>query len=260
MTRRRLRGTALVLIAGLITGWLLALQPELAERSAAVQEAGRLQAQLAADRASAAALDTWHDRVAGLEERIRTHPMRLPVGPDLPALLGRVADLAVASGTQLLAVEPGAVARRAHYQARPVSLRLAGGWQGLVTLLTRLARGSRALTLSELIINRRDGEAAGPRLEMTLSLTGHWQRGDAGAGEQASAPTGWLADSPATTPQWPALHARNPMRPPAGAVSHRTDGSGYVGRIRIGQRVWALRREADGSVHRRRIQPQEGEE
>ena len=250
MTARAWRRVAMVLLAALVAGWFMALRPELAEREAARRDARLLASELAAHRAAAAELETWSSRVQTLRRRIDAHPMRLPAEPDLSGLLGRMTDIATASGIRLLGVTPKESTSTADYQRRSMTVRLTGRWQGLVEWLTRLGRETRSITMTRLIMTRRAPRAEGPPLRLTLALTGHWQRDAELAGPNKADANGWVAATPDISREAPAAFARNPFQStttnPAGSALD------YLGRIRMGERVWALIRDADGRVHHHR--------
>ena len=240
-----------MLLVGLIAGWFAILRPELNARAVAEDEAERLASRLAAHRATAARHDEWQTRVETLSRQIHAHPMRLPREPDLPGLLDRVAGVATTTGSRLVGVEPESPVATADYRQRAVTLRLKGEWTGLVDLLARLEHETRAVTMNRLTLTRRNPEAGGPPLLLTLTVTGYWQTADGSAMPGDTGPAGWLASAPGTAGDPPAAFARNPFRPRSVEPESAADGLTYLGRIRIGDQVWALIRDAGGTIHPR---------
>lgn len=253
MNARALRGVAVILLAGLIAGWFAALRPELDKRAAIQDEAAMLASRLAAHRAAAAELSTWRDRVEALQQEIRGHPMRLPREPDLPGLLDRVASLATATGVRVVGVEPADTIMTADYRRRPVILRLQGHWDALVELLTRLGHETRAITMSQLGVARRGQASSGPPLALTLTVTGYWQSPEAAPMPTETPPGagGWATSNPTTAGGPPAALTRNPFQPRAAGPEAASTRLTYLGRIQIGERVWALIRDASGDIHHR---------
>ena len=245
------RRITLMLLAGLIAGWFAILRPELNARELAEDEAERLASRLAAHRATAARHDEWRERVAALSRQIRIHPMRLPREPDLPGLLGRVAGVATTTGTRLVGVEPESPVATADYRQRAVTLRLTGEWNGLVDMLTRLDHETRAITMNRLTLTRRNPEAKGPPLTLTLTVTGYWQTADGAFMPSDTGPAGWMASDPGTAGDRPAALARNPFGSRPVGLERVADGLTYLGRIQVGDQVWALVRDASGTIHAR---------
>ncbi len=240
-----------MLLVGLIGGWFAILQPAMSERQGAENEAERLASRLAAHRAAAARHDEWRDRLERLNRQIRAHPMRLPREADLPGLLDRIAGVATASGTRLIGVEPASPITTADYRQRTLTLRLEGDWNGLVGLLTRLGHETRAVTMNRLTLARENPDAEGPPLTLTLTITGYWQTGDADSPATGTRRMGWVAPDPVTAGDRLAALDRNPFRSGAVTPDSAAYGLSYLGRIQAGDQVWALLRDADGTIHSR---------
>lgn len=240
-----------MMLVGLTAGWFAILRPELNAREMAEDEAERLASRLAAHRTTAARHDEWRTRVETLSRQIRAHPMRLPREPDLPGLLGRIARVATATGTRLIGVEPQSPVTTADYRQRAVTLRLKGEWSGLIDLLVRLEHETRAVTMNRLNLTRRNPDADGPSLTLTLTLTGYWQVGDGALIPSDTGPAGWMASDPGTDGDRPAALAHDPFRSRRVEPEGAADALTYLGRIQVGDQVWALVRDASGTIHSR---------
>ncbi len=133
------------------------------------QQLSSLNAQVIEAQAQADAARLRLDERRGFKDRaIETNAKwlrlmnQVPDTPDLPSLIIELQDIALASGVQLVAVQPAALTPRDTYSAIPVSVEILGTWADTVDYLQalpKLDRGVR-LTAVNVKVSPNGGDAA----------------------------------------------------------------------------------------------------
>lgn len=245
----------MALLLGLITGWFVSLRPVLAEREAMGAQVHALDQRLETHRRTSVRLADHRERLDALRDTITQHPMRLPGQPDESGLIGRITALAADGDIRLVDIAPGGTDESPRYRHRDITVRMEGTWDGLVRILARIDRTTRAIALTGLKLDRAETGDDRQWLALGLHLRGYWQpdppdntAATAGAGD-----SGWIAAAGAVEAITvaPSLR-RDPFHPAARAAPVTRGDITYLGRITRGDAEWALIRDADGQVQRRR--------
>jgi len=106
------------------------------------------------------------NRASQIDARWLTLANEVPTGPDLPALIIELQDLAFSTGVQLTAITPGApaVSIDGAYWKVPVALTAVGTWADSVEFLQRLNKLERGLRTTSVQTTLYTGTTADPTL------------------------------------------------------------------------------------------------
>ncbi|RZU99265.1 type 4a pilus biogenesis protein PilO [Spiribacter vilamensis] len=255
MIARALKRATLALLLGLIAGWFVTLRPVLAERDAVGARVHALDQRLEAHRRTSAGLADQRERLGAMRNAIRQHPMRLPDRPDESGLIGRITALTADSAIRLVDIAPGGTGESPRYRHRDITVRMEGPWDALMRLLARIDETTRAVALTGLELDRAKNGDGRRWLTLGLHLRGYWQPGptDNIATTAGNGDSGWILTAGAVEAHTvaPSLR-RDPFHPATRVTRVERRDIAYLGRITRGDAQWALIRDADGQLHRRR--------
>ena len=254
MIAKALKRAAMALIFGLVAGWFITLRPVLAERDAIEPRVHALEQRLEAHRRTVAGLEDQRRRLESLRDAIRQHPMRLPKQPDESGLIGRITALAADSDIRIVDIAPGGTGETPRYRHRDITIRMEGRWDSLMRLLTVIAATTRAVALTGLELDRAETGDNRQWLALGLRLRGYWQPGPADDIAAIAEDNDWtLADGAVDAVTVTPSLRRAPFHPTVPAARSKRRDISYLGRITRGSAQWALIRDADGQLQRRRI-------
>ena len=254
MIAKALKRTFAALLFGLIAGWFITLRPALAERDALEPRMHALEQRLEVHQRTLAGLEDQRKGLEALRGAIRQHSMRLPDQPDESGLIGRITALAADSEIRIVDIAPGGTDETPRYHHRDITVRMEGRWDSLMRLLTTIGATTRAVTLTGLELDRADTGDKRRWLALGLHLRGYWQHGPAEDIAAIAEDSDWtLATGAVKAITVASSLRRDPFHPTIRAARVKRRDIAYLGRIMRGDTQWALIRDADGQLQRRRI-------
>jgi type IV pilus assembly protein PilO len=142
-----LGGVVLVAIVAL-PGYFLVM-PEREQVARLDAELGRLESEIAQQRAILAQLDFFRKQLAELEGRLVLLTQKLPTEREMPPLYRTVNDTAFQSGLGVMLFQPREPRLRDYYSEIPITISAEGGYHDLATFFNRLAGLPRVVTVGD---------------------------------------------------------------------------------------------------------------
>ena len=138
----------LVIVA--VGGYYLLLSPKMEEVNGLRQQRAATETELVQSRALAASLARFKQEAQALRARLEAAKERLPSQKEIPGLYREVSDLAYQAGLAVSLFQPREPSTKDIYQEVPISVTAEAGYHQLGAFLSRVARLSRIVNLTDM--------------------------------------------------------------------------------------------------------------
>ena len=238
----RISAVVSVLLLSLGLGWRLFLAPAMTELDRVDAEQASLRSQITAASATSNQLERMRERFNGQRMAYQAIAKRLPSNAPIRELLPAITALSERHALDLRGLAPGPVQQPAFFHQQALAIDVQGRWHGLTAFIEALSSQAPLLSINDLRWQSTQPTNA-PRQRLQLTLQTYWHEQSAGDAmpAQPSVPIQRFSEpNPFATP---AQRQPTPL----------AQGWQFQGRIRVDGAIWALLRQADGRVVRRRI-------
>mgnify|MGYP000181977629 CR=1 FL=1 len=238
-------------VIGLLMGGWMLLRPAAIALHAATIEEERLQAAILDSERAKASLPAQAEAVERQRTAVTEHPVSIPRRVDMSMLLARITDLAEASAVAIQQITPGEPELTDNQGEQSIRLITRGGWSETATFVHQLHQQPLAITVRSLTAYPARAENRADEITLELTLIRHYSPLTPAAGNHApDTPEEEINQTPL-----PAALAQNPFQDQTLFTTQPQNASSlvYGGRIRAGNKHWALLVDATGRIHRYRI-------